>query len=172
MNSKQIDSYVANFLSGDKDAFDIIYYETKKHVYLSIYAIIKDRFLIEDLMQDTYMKIINELSSYRLGTNFYAWVSRIARNTAINEYNRRKKIVLVEEYFDGVEENENTLLHMTMKVLDGLERDVLIYHTILNMRFKDIATMLEKPLPTIYSIYKKAIKTMKHHLGEEVKDEN
>ena len=63
-------------------------YKTKKYVYLSIYTYVKNQMTIDDLMQDTYMKAIDNLKSYKIGTNFYAWISMIARNTAINYYNK------------------------------------------------------------------------------------
>ena len=32
MTNKELDSYVLDYISGNKDAFDIIYQETKKNV--------------------------------------------------------------------------------------------------------------------------------------------
>ena len=52
MTNKELDSYVLDYIEGNKDAFDVIYQETKKNVYLSIYTIIKNQTTIEDLMQD------------------------------------------------------------------------------------------------------------------------
>src|SRR5690554_7462645 len=84
MTNKELDKCIIDFLDGDESSFDLIYHETKKSVYLSIYTIIKNQDTIEDLMQDTYMKAINALNYYKIGTNFKAWISRIARNNALN----------------------------------------------------------------------------------------
>jgi len=35
----------------------------------------------EDLVQETYVKALKGFSSFRLGTNFRAWMYRILRNT-------------------------------------------------------------------------------------------
>ena len=76
---KNLDRHIQKYLDGDSYEFDYIYEETKKYVYLSIYTYIKNQMTIDDLMQDTYMKAIDNLKSYKIGTNFYAWISIIAR---------------------------------------------------------------------------------------------
>ena len=164
MKGKELDIHIYNFLNGDSFEFDIIYEETKKFVYLSIYTYVKNQMAIDDLMQDTYMKAIDNLKSYKLGTNFYAWISIIARNTAINYYNKNKRIDLVEDYIEGENPNNDGLISQALNVLEGLEKEVILYHIVLNMKFKEISNILDKPLGTIYSIYKKAIHNIKHKL--------
>lgn len=165
MNARELENYIDLYIAGQEDAFDVIYYETQKTVYLSIYNIIKDQSLIEDIMQDTYLKAINSLEYYRRGTNFQAWISTIARNQAINVYNKRKKESLIDPvdniaFFESPVEN-NSLLEKALKVLDGQERDIIVYHIVLNFKFKDIADILDIPLSTVFFIYKKALSKIK-----------
>ena len=74
MVNKELDVYVKSFKQGNDEAFDVIYDETKKLIYLSIHPIINSNSLTEDLMQETYMKAIKSLESYKIGTNFKAWI--------------------------------------------------------------------------------------------------
>ena len=46
-----MDRLVLEFIKGNSDAFDTIYYETQKSVYLSIRLIISNKDIIEDLSQ-------------------------------------------------------------------------------------------------------------------------
>lgn len=166
MTLKELDGYIKKYIRGDKDSFDVIYYETQTSVYLSIYFIIKNKDIIEDLMQDTYMKVIESIHMYKVGTNFKAWISRIARNIAINEYNKRKKVELLEDashytFNDIVSNNHVSKFHNMIKLLEGLEKEVVVYHLVLNMKFKEIALIIDKPLSTVFSLYKKAIKFIK-----------
>ncbi len=161
---KNLDRHIQKYLDGDSYEFDCIYEETKKYVYLSIYTYVKNQMTIDDLMQDTYMKAIDNLKSYKIGTNFYAWISMIARNTAINYYNKNKRVDIVEEYIGGENPNNDSLVSFALNILDGLERDIVIYHIVLNMKFDDISKIIDKPLGTIYSIYKKAIKKIKNKI--------
>lgn len=165
MNAPKLEDYVESYINGDESSFDVIYEQTSKIVYLSIFTIIKDKSLIEDIMQDTYLKAINSLNYYKKGTNFSAWIATIARNQAINVYNKRKRETLVDPVeglalFESPVEGSN-LLNKTLSILEGTEKDIIIYHIVLNFKFKDIANILNIPLSTVFFIYKKAISKIK-----------
>ena len=164
MRSNELDKHIKRYLAGDSFEFDYIYEETKKIVYLSIYPYVRNQMTIEDLMQDTYMKAIDNLKSYKLGTNFYGWISVIARNNAINYYNKHKRVELVEDYIAGENPNNNSLVTLALNSLEGLEREVVLYHIVMNIKFKEISKILDKPLGTVYSIYKKAIQNIKNKI--------
>lgn len=163
----KLDELVKDFVCGNRDSFDQIYEETKKGVYLSIYAIIKDKSTIEELMQETFLKALESINSYKIGTNFNAWISRIARNTAINYYNKNKRTVLIEfEDYDqySAQSNETPLLDSALKILDGNEKEVFMYRIVLNYKFKDIAKLLDINLKTAFYLYKKAISKVKEQV--------
>lgn len=168
MNTKELENIVERYRNGETELFDDIYYETQKGVYLTISTIIKDKSTIEDLMQDVYIKAINSLPSYKVGTNFNAWICTIARNHTINYYNRKKRETLVdeidEEYLFTTTDNRDSLLAKALNILEGEERDVILYHIVLNFKFKDIATMLNIPLSTAFFVYKKALNKIKKEL--------
>lgn len=167
MTDKELNNYIVRFMEGDESAFDMIYEETKKSVYLSIRTIIKEENTIEDLMQDTYMRAIRYLNMYKLGTNFKAWISRIAKNTTLNylKVSNRQDIVDAGERPDvyGTTENEYFLDEAT-RSLDDSEKDIIVYRIILGLTFKEIGEILELPLGTIYWQYQRAIDKMKEDL--------
>lgn len=167
MNHQKLDDYIIRYLEGDETAFDIIYEETKKSVYLSIYNIIRDQSLIEDLMQETYMKAINYLEHYRIGTNFNAWISRIARNTALNLLKKRNREDVVDPT-EGIFLNqgftENRMLDFALDLLTDLEREIVVYRIVLNYTFKQISKILNIPLGTVFWNYQKAISKIKKEL--------
>ena len=161
-SNKNLDKLIKEYLNGNDEAFDAIYYATQKSVYLSIRLIIKDSFDIEDLMQDTYLKALENLSKYKLGTNFNAWISKIARNNAINFYNKNKRVVYSEDLdLLPSEDNKDNMLDYYLSFLAGLEKDIVIYKVILDMSYKEISQVIDKPISTIHDIYKRAIKRIK-----------
>lgn len=168
MNAKELEKLVERYRNGEQELFDDIYYETQKGVYLSISTIIKDKSTVEDLMQDVYIKAINNLASYKVGTNFSAWICTIARNHAINYYRRKKHETLVDEidedYLFTTNDNRDSVLSKALAILEGEERDIILYHIVLNFKFKDIANMLNIPLSTAFFIYKKALNKIKKEL--------
>lgn len=165
MTSKELDVLVRKYLKGDSFAFDEIYNETQTSVYLSIRTYLKDQQIIEDLMQDTYVRAIQNITKYKLGTNFKAWISCIARNIAINYYNKEKKVELVEIDNPVLSvENNDSKLDYYLSFLEGVERDIVIYHIVLDMKFKDIAKIVELPQSTVFAKYKTAIEHIKINL--------
>ena len=51
----------------------------------------------EDLIQNTYLKVMLYSNQYREETNLKAWVFTIMRNTFLNEYRRNQRNLVVSE---------------------------------------------------------------------------
>ena len=105
MTSKELNNLVSRLQSGDMSVFDEIYHETKSVVFYTIVSIVKDKSLAEDIMQDTYLKTIEKIHSFKPRYGFKSWIVTVARNLSINEYNRRKRELSydpnVDEYIFG-----------------------------------------------------------------------
>ena len=70
-----IDDIVEEFRVATYIHFDQFYNETKKNVFFTIIAIIKDRSVVDDLMQDTYIKFLENISKYQnTSINAYAYI--------------------------------------------------------------------------------------------------
>ncbi len=168
MVNRDLDRYVISFKKGSDEAFDVIYEETKKIVYLSIYPIVKSNSITEDIMQDVYLKAIQSLDSYKIGTNFKAWISKIAHNLAINEYNRNKKIDSLDEYEDyeiADKQEDNSLLDTAYEVLNRNpvknEKEIFTYRIMFNLKYTEIGEILNLPKSTVFDIYNRAIEKIK-----------
>ncbi|MGM9971380.1 MAG: RNA polymerase sigma factor [Anaeroplasmataceae bacterium] len=146
--------------------FDIFYNETKKNVFFSIASIIKDRSLIDDLMQDTYIKFLENIDKYKSKTSVNAFLSTIAHNIAINYYNREKRLVHDEMIIDVVEDktkdpySEIEAIEM-LKDLEDSEREIVVLHVLNELKFREIADIVDKPIGTVLWIYNKAISKLK-----------
>ena len=168
----QIHEIIEQLRKKDYSSFDTFYALTKKQVFFAIVSIVKDQDLTEDLMQDTYVKFLEKIDQYRSGENPYAYLSRIGRNLAINTYNKRKKEVISEEIFETIpseevvqEEDEQDILKI-LDLLDQDEKEVVTLHVINDLKFREVAETMDKPLGTVLWIYNKAIKKLKQELGE------
>lgn len=168
MAHNDINELVKQLQNGDITAFDDIYYQTKSIVYYSIFIILKDTQLSEDIMQDTYLKALSKIHSYKRKAHFKSWLVTIAKNLALNEYNRRKRETLIDisenEYiFGGTASNaENeVLIKQIFKILSDFEKEVVMLHVIGDMKHREIAKILDKPLGTITWTYNKAIKKLR-----------
>lgn len=159
----------------DETAFEFIYNSTSSSVYGIIKAIIKDHNKTEDVMQDTYVKMIKSINSYNNKYNFKSWLLTIARNTALDYYRK----IIKEEIID-VNENEHlfpqqksvaeskSLANYYLSLLDDDEREIVVLFAMENFKHKDIAKIVNKPIGTVTWIYNKAIKKLKK-ASKEVK---
>ncbi|MDD3122260.1 MAG: RNA polymerase sigma factor [Candidatus Izemoplasmatales bacterium] len=174
---ESLNQLVRELKAGNMAVFDQIYQDTYRKVYFIVIGILHDHQLSEDIIQDTYMKMLDNIHSYK-EKNFLAYLLTIAKNLSFNEYNRRKKItytdqdidtfseVDLEEFLDvSVEKQE--FIHKALSCLDFLEKNVFLLHTIENMSHKEISLLLNKPLGTITWIYQKALKKIRLGLKED-----
>lgn len=167
----EINDMIKAFLVKDYTHFDDFYHLTKKQVFFAIVSIVKDQDRAEDLMQDTYVKFIEKIDQYQIGKNPYAYLSTIARNIAINDYNREKRLVksdaLIESIpYEEIETENEVDIEWILSHLDDQEREVVSLHVINDLKFREIANITHKPLGTVLWIYNKAIKKLKEKVGD------
>jgi len=161
--------------SGDMSVFREFYDETYKKVFYMAYSICHDKSLAEDVMQDTYMKMIEMLPTYH-STNPLAYLLTIARNLSINEYHRRKKVIHNDEYFDTytsivldnalIQAEKKELIEQALSLLSDIEKDVYLLHTLENLRHREISIILDKPIGTITWLYQQANNKIKKWMEE------
>jgi len=170
---KSFDDYIDLMMNKDEAAFFEVYQQTKAGVYSVIASIIKDRQAIEDLMQETYIKMLKSLNQYQKGRSFTPWLLQIAKNLALDYYRKHQKEVVMDiqenEYlFTKNQVNENQEIDLELnEMLSSLtidEREVVTLKIVSEMKFKDIAESLNRPLGTVLWIYNKAIKKVKNDL--------
>jgi RNA polymerase sigma-70 factor (ECF subfamily) len=168
MANTELKDMVKNLQDGNIGYFDPIYYETKNVVYYTILGILKDPNISEDIMQETYIKMLEKIHSYKPTSNFKSWLITIARNLAINEFNKRKREYNVNEtenevIFGSVESNsEKELIVMELlNILKDEEKQIVIMHVLGDLKHREIAKMLGKPIGTVTWAYNEAIKKLK-----------
>jgi RNA polymerase sigma-70 factor (ECF subfamily) len=78
-----------------KDGHDAAFRELvrryERPVFSLLYRMVRDRALAEDLAQETFIKVLNGIKSYRPEFKFSSWIFKIANNAAIDHL-RRKSI--------------------------------------------------------------------------------
>lgn len=158
---------VSRFLSGEEDTLQTLIIRHERKVFTSIYLLVKDRELADDLFQETFIKVINTLRSgnYNEEGKFLSWVLRIGHNLVIDHFRSLKRMPMVhdtEEYsvFDTLpltDENVedkmiNEQIHAQVRrLIEELpfdQREVVIMRHFGNMSFKDIADATQVSINT------------------------
>ena len=137
----------------------------------------------EDLVQETYARALKGFSSFQPGTNFAAWMFRILRNTflTLRSGPRMAPHLSVDE--EGEEDllpaaagtPESILLTAStqQQIQAALERLPVIYREVIllcdveEMKYRDIAEMLNVPIGTVMSRLARARRSLRGMLAEE-----
>jgi RNA polymerase sigma factor (sigma-70 family) len=143
---------------GAEQALTELVYRTKSKVYTTIYLLVKDKYLAEDILQDTYIKAVNkiQMQEYANDGKFCAWLSRIARNLCMDYFRTTQKFRKVtlsgdRDIFDYLELNDINIQDSIMtgqsgsrakQLLDLIpqdQREVIVMRLFNEMSFKEIA---------------------------------
>ena len=142
----------------DEHAFETLVRRYKSKVYTTIYLIVKDTYVAEDLLQDTFIKAIDVLRSGRYNDEgkFLPWVLRIAHNMAIDYFRREKRypnvvfedgsnvfntLDFAEDSIEDIQIRDETHSHLRslIKLLPDSQREVLVMRHYEDMSFQEIA---------------------------------
>src|SRR3970040_1593830 len=74
---------------GNEPAFRELVRRYERPVFSLLYRMVRDRSLAEDLAQETFIKVLNGIRSYRPEFKFSSWIFKIANNAAIDHLRRR-----------------------------------------------------------------------------------
>jgi RNA polymerase sigma-70 factor (ECF subfamily) len=79
---------------GDEPAFRELVRRYQRPVFSLIYRMVRDREIAEDLAQETFIRVLNAIDSYRPEHKFSSWIFKIANNAAIDHLRRREPDLL------------------------------------------------------------------------------
>lgn len=82
---------IRSVLSGDSSQFALLWQKYNKQIFASVLKLVRSIDDADDIVQDTFLKAFNALHSYNQTFPFPAWLYKIASNTCI-DYFRRKRI--------------------------------------------------------------------------------
>jgi RNA polymerase sigma factor (sigma-70 family) len=142
----------------------------------------------EDLVQEAISKALRAFDSFQVGTNFKAWIFRILRNTFLTSRTgiAALRTVFLEDYPDlpdATDESPTPEAHLIRldnqaavnRALDHLPpqlREVLLLCDVEDLKYKDIALVLDVPIGTVMSRVSRARRNLhqqlKAQLGESL----
>ena len=152
----------------NEKAFNELYYKYKNTLYFIIFDYLKNRENTEEVLQDTFLDIYNKIEQFSYNKNFKAWMFQIARNNALDFYRKKNNLVLDEDIVSSTKSYDTSedIYHDLRMILKEDEFTVLILSAVYDIKHKDIASYLNKPVGTISWLYQEAKKKAKSFLKE------
>jgi RNA polymerase sigma-70 factor, ECF subfamily len=181
--------------AGAEAAYRELVRRYERPVFSLIYRMVRNRELAEDLSQETFIKVLNALASYRPEFKFSSWVFKIANNAAIDHLRRRELDTLSLEgspHADTAEKIEATSLQIGERAESALDavankelgseieraiaqlrpeyRSCILLRHVEGRPYEEIAELLELPLGTVKTYIHRARNELRLALGH-LKDE-
>jgi RNA polymerase sigma factor (sigma-70 family) len=177
---------IALYLNGNENAFVTLLNRYKGKVYTSIYLMVKDHAVADDIFQDTFVKVIDTLRSgkYNEEGKFVQWAMRIAYNLCVDHFRRfkRQPTVGATDTFDVfnvlplADENAETKLirqqtcarvRLLIDQLPAEQREVVILRHYADLSFKEIAQITDVSINTALGRMRYALLNMRKIMAEK-----
>ena len=154
---------------GDQDALGELYHRTRASVYGLALSFLKHAHDAEDVTQDTFIRVWENAPRYQPQGTPLAWILAVARNLSLMKLRERGKTqdMEPEEWERLAADNpmvtaeDRHVLQAALSVLADEERQVVVLHAVTGWKHREIAQLLELPLSTVLSKYRRALQKLK-----------
>ena len=132
-----------------------------------------------DLVQETMIKALRGIGSFREGTNFRAWMFRILRNTFLTSRTGLERRNTEQEDEDGFEDSvvthetpeltlirraDTELVQRCIALLPANFQEVLLLADVEEMKYQEVAETLDIPIGTVMSRLARARKQIREYI--------
>jgi RNA polymerase sigma factor (sigma-70 family) len=150
---------VRHYIGGNERAFNVLVKRHKKEIYQRIYFILRDKMIAEDILQDTFIRILRSIRGGRYNEEgrFLPWVIAVAKNLCL-DYKRKTRGARLISY-DLIVTELSSRKSTTMKCriseeqlqqqmeyilnhLPDVQRTVIKYRHYEEMSFKEISSVM------------------------------
>jgi RNA polymerase sigma-70 factor (ECF subfamily) len=174
--------FIDRFLSGEEAAFDALVKKYQNYVVNIVYSLLGVNTSAEDIAQEVFIKVYQNLDTFEKKSSFSTWLYRITINTSYNHIKSRKAHLPLEELGEltdireiAVEHMENRerqqIINKAIQNMPFKYRTVLVLKDIEGLSYQDIAKTLNCPLGTVESRLARARDILKKILAPLLKRE-
>lgn len=157
---------------GDPRTIEEVYTSYYKLVKFKVFEIVHNNEDADEVTQNVFVKVFGRIDQYDPDMNFGTWIIRVAQTTAI-DYLRPKQAQIeyrsdISEWAGSEDKSAGGELDVKIKeLLTEEEYNIVTYKIYFDLKFTDIAQMLDLNLPIVTGKYYRAIRKLKKSLKEE-----
>jgi len=127
---KSVNKLIKAFKAGDKKALEELMLLTYKNLFLLAHSYLNDKMLAEDIVSETFIKLIEKCHTIKNEQNFNGYLRTIVINKSLDLIRKRK-----HDFFPGDEvlclkaaeqDNGQIYVRQALSFLSGNEREVLL----------------------------------------------
>jgi RNA polymerase sigma-70 factor (ECF subfamily) len=159
---------------GDRKALGILYDQYNEALFGTAYSIVKDEYIAQEILQDSFLKIWNHIRSYDAEKGrLFTWMLNIVRHTAIDKL-RSKEIIQkgktksIDPFVhikDSFEQKTDSIgLDNVINQLDNDHRSIINLIYFQGYTHSEASDYLDVPLGTIKTRVRNALIKMRKYL--------
>jgi RNA polymerase sigma-70 factor (ECF subfamily) len=172
---------VLSSLKGDEDAKAVLMHRYYKVIYNISFKFVGRFNEAEDLTQEIFFRVFNQLDKFNTDGNFFFWLQRVAKNYCIDHYRKTRK----ERQFLLQQQPEISFKDMQLidqqeamegqekmkKIMEEIEnlppslRDCLVMRDLQGYSYQEIALILNLPVGTVKSRINRSRKELMEKLN-------
>ncbi len=174
---------ISAYLAGDESAFEELYHRYRRMLYAYLNGLLPGRQAeADEVFQLAWIKVVDQLKSYRDQGCFSAWLFRIARNLLIDRVRKDKHetgmVELDREDAPAVaapagsepwrpldEEDLGSAIRQALAELPQEQREVFLMRSHAEMPFKEIAKVQQCSINTVLARMQYALKHLRASLS-------
>lgn len=164
---------VSAFQKEDLSSFSFFFEETKRPLFYNIYALTRSKEESEDLLQETYVRFLENIKRVRLDRSILGYLMVLSRNLALDHLKKRKHDSLSDDALsvygtrDRYQDGAEGLLERIKTFLKEKEFEVFVLRAMDDLSFKEIAKLKHRPLGTVLWLYQNALKKIRKEIPYE-----
>lgn len=171
--------WIKEVLAGNKQVFSHIINKYKNPLYATILRMTKNPDNAQDLVQEAFIKVYNQLGKFEQKGSFSNWLYRVAINHCMDEFRKKsyttKKVELDETKVVNsnhpevifLKKEKSRQLEKLIATLPEDERMIILLRYVNELGYKEISEMMDLPLTNVRNKLHRAKKKMR----EQVKNE-
>jgi RNA polymerase sigma-70 factor (ECF subfamily) len=184
------ESLMLRYRDGDVRAFEVLVTRHRKPVYNFILRFVRDRAHAEDVLQETFLRLIKGAEAYERQARFTTWLYTIARNLCIDASRRGKHRQmasldapagadgdgqsLLERVGDGAAPADRQVIGRELQArmqeaiaaLPEEQREIFLLRELADLQFNQIAEVVGCPENTVKSRMRYAVEKLREALEE------
>lgn len=169
-----LDELLTLTAAGNRDALAALYRETYTALYGFALSICRHRQDAEDILQEVYLLVFRSARQYTAQGKPLAWLLTITRNLSLMRLRDRSRTIPVDpedwqvrlQDEAAVTPDDRLVLESLLNRISDIERQIVVLHAVTGLKHREIAQLLELPLPTVISKYNRTLEKLRNLLKE------
>ncbi len=179
---------ISSYLEGNREAFNGLINRYSQSLYKFTYYLVNNKEEAHDIVQESFIKVWKNIKKFDQTKSFKTWIFTITERTAIDFLRKRKNISFSSMDNDESENNfaqsvpdkepmqdeifeRNENIELVNEVLNMIPIDLKVIMILRHgeeMTFEEIAKVVDKPVNTVKSQYRRTLFTLKEHINSRM----